>query len=103
MLMIGSSEIGGGFVRLQFKDSERTYKMGEPLSAEKIKSFHNYKRMIDIGKIAVYPPAPPTIDNAGPRERFVMHTGFGHYDVVEGRKLNENSLTKEEAEKLAAI
>jgi hypothetical protein len=102
MLMIGSNEIGGGYVRLAFTDSERLYKVGEPLTAAKIKSFHNHKRMIDIGKIAVYPPCPTTAPALAPSERHVVSAGFGRFDVFEGRKLNDKSLTKDEADKLAA-
>ena len=97
MLMLGSNEIGGGYVRLGFTDATRRYKMGEQLTAAQIKSFHNHRRMIDIGKIAVYPPAP-----AGKSERHVVSTGFGRFDVIEGHKLNDRALTKDEAEELAA-
>ena len=106
MLMIGSNEIGGGYVRLKFTDHSRTYKMGEPLTAEKIKSFHNYKRLIGVGHIAVYPPAPKATLNghdnspAALYDRHIVSAGFGRFDVYEGRKLNQKSLTKEDAEKL---
>ena len=106
MLMIGSNEIGGGYVRLKFTDSERSYKMGEPLTAEKIKSFHNYRRLIDVGMIAVYPPPHKGTLNgngniqAAISERHIVSAGFGRFDVYEGRKLNQKSLTKEDAEKL---
>jgi hypothetical protein len=100
--MIGkSNEIGGGFVRLAFSDSARRYKPGEALTATQIKAFHNHRRMIDIGKIAVYPPAPSMAQL--PHPRHIVSTGFGRFDVIEGRKINDKPLTKEEAEKLAAI
>jgi hypothetical protein len=99
MLLIGSNEIGGGYVRLAFTDSERRYKPGQPLTAAQIKAFHNHRRMIDIGKIAVYPPAP----SAGLADRHIVSIGFGRFDVIEGRKLNNKRLTKDEAEALAAL
>jgi hypothetical protein len=100
MLMIGSNDIGGGYVRLAFTDSARRYNPGEALTAAKIKSFHNHRRLIDVGKIAVYPPAPATAQLPPPRH--IVSTGFGRFDVIEGRKLNDKPLTKEEADKLAA-
>jgi hypothetical protein len=106
MLMIGSNEIGGGYVRLKFTDHERSYKMGEPLTAEKIKSFHNYRRLIDVGMIAVYPPPHKSTLNGietapvAVSERHIVSAGFGRFDVYEGRKLNQKSLSKEDAEKL---
>lgn len=101
MLMIGSNEIGGGYVRLAFSDATRRYKVGEALTAAQIKSFHNHRRMIDIGKIAVYPPAPAAVVMKH-HPRHVVGTGFGRFDVIEGLKLNDKPLTKEEAEELAA-
>jgi hypothetical protein len=107
MLMIGSNEIGGGFVRLAFTDGTRRRMPGEALSAAEIKSFHNYRRMIEIGKIAVYPPSGARTTTANDakaaNERHVVSLGFGRYDVIEGRKLTDKSLTKDEAEMLAAI
>ncbi len=34
--------------------------------------------------------------------RYVVSRGFGNFDVIEGRKLNDAFLTKEDAEALAA-
>jgi hypothetical protein len=96
MLMVGSNEIGGGFVRLGFTEGSRYRRVGEPLTSAEIKSFHNYRRMIAIGKIAVYPPSAAHL-----HERHVVSAGFGRFDVFEGKKLSDKALSKEEAEELA--
>jgi hypothetical protein len=101
MLLVGSNEIGGGYVRTAFSDAVRRYKPGEALTADKIKSFHNHRRMIEIGKIAVYPPAQNA--SAPIEQRHVVSAGFGRFDVFEGRKVNDRPLTKDEAEALAAL
>ena len=97
--MIGSNAIGGGFVRISFTDGTERLKPGTPLTAEKIKSWHNHQRLISNDMIAVYPPSGPSADL--PKERHIISRGYGHYDVIEGRKLNDKVLTKAEAEALA--
>ncbi len=102
MLLIGQSEIGGGFVRLSFSVDGKRLPAGTPLTADKINSFANKRRLIDAGFISVYPPGPKS-DAAAPQgEHHVYHTGKGLYDVVVGTKINDRPLTKSEAEALAA-
>lgn len=105
--MIGSNEIGGGFVRLRFMDGTTTMKPGTPLTAEQIKSWPNGRRLIQTGHIAVYPPSLASHESAArgivSHERHVVSRGFGHWDVIEGRKVNDHALTKDEAEALAAV
>lgn len=99
MLMIGSNELGGGFVRTAFTDSGERLKPGTPLSAEKINAWPNKRTLIERGMIAVYPPSGATGGKDG--ERHIAHRGGGQYDVFVGHKLNERPLTKDEAEELA--
>ena len=78
MLMVGSNEIGGGFVRRPFTDGARRRLIGERLTAAEIKAFKNHQSMIRVGYITVYPPASPAntatttlVDK--PIERPVIH------------------------------
>ena len=69
---------------------------GTPLTAEEINSFANRRRLIDAGFISVYPPSP--MDQS---QRYIVRTYQGHYDVVAGIKINDQPMTKAEAEELA--
>jgi hypothetical protein len=97
MLLVGQKEFGGGFVRVSFTVNEERLKVGTPLSADAIRSFGNYPRLIETGHIAVYPPSPSGVGG----ERHVLHKGRGEFDVIEGRKLNDAPLSKDEAYALA--
>lgn len=81
-----------------FNVSGKRLKPGTRLTAGEINSFANARRLIDAGFIAVYPPA--LTEDVG--ERFVVRGYQGHYDVVVGKKINDQPLTKSEADELAA-
>lgn len=98
--MIGSKEIGGGFVRRAFTDRGERLKVGHQLTAERIKSWPNGHVLEKNGFIATYPPPPNGA--AEPAKRHVVQLGFGKYGVIEGRKLHDRPMTKDEAERLAS-
>lgn len=92
-----NQKIGGGFVRLAFNDGIKRLPPGTQLSVEQIEAFANGRRLIRTGYIETYPPRPPS-----ETERRIVHIGAGRYDVFEGVKLNDDPLTKDEAEALAS-
>ncbi len=103
MLMRGyqitkADQIGGGVVRRAFRMGERYLLAGTKLTADEVMSINRPNRaaMIDNGMLAVWPPSG---DARG--KRYAIHTGGGGYDVIEGRKLNDKPLTREEAKALA--
>jgi len=102
--MIGSKEIGGGYVRLAFwdrsQDPPQYLKAGTHLSAERISAMANGHNLIRTEHLAVYPPLPKSGRGAA-MERHIVHLGRGQFDVIEGHKMNDKPLTKEEAEDLA--
>lgn len=100
MLMIGSKEIGGGFCRRSFTVNGERLKVGAKLSAELINSWPNKRTLIDAGFVAVYPPSGEQRPIYS--ERHVVSRGGGRYDVIEGIKVNDGLISKEEAEELAA-
>lgn len=99
MRMIGSKEIGGGFVRRSFVANGKRLAVGTRLTPEQIDGFTNGRRLIDVGFIADFPPAPA--DLSASAQRFVIHKGGGQYDVIVGDKINDRPLSKDEAEDLA--
>jgi len=102
--MISESAIGGGIVRRTFTLGERVMKTGDMLTRAEVLAIRiaNRNSLIDHGKIEIYAANPNEI--AEPGERHVVRApGVGSrlYDVIEGRKLNSEPLTREDAEALA--
>lgn len=99
-----SEDIGGGVVRRLFRAGEVTYHVSTRLPGGLIRGWRNHRALIGQGFIDVWPSNP-----AGGSEeaatagvsRFVSNIGFGKFDVIEGRKLNDTPLNKDEAVALA--
>ena len=61
----------------------------------------NYNSLQGSGHFVPW-PIPPAAPEAPPGERFLVPRGGGRFDVIEGRKLTGEPLTKADAEALAA-
>lgn len=102
---INVNQIGGGVVTRTFNMGGKTMLRGIELTAEEVRAMRpmNRSSLIDRGHLYVWPKG----QHAKPPEgsvRFVMPMGFGRgYHVVEGRRLNAEPLSKEEAYKLAGL
>lgn len=96
-------QAGGAYVRRRFIFGERDMIAGDQLTAEEVVSIPraNLMALINTGKIELWPGAPDGAQTFV-AERFACNRGFGKWDVIEGRKLNDAPLTKDEAEALAA-
>ena len=96
--------IGGGIVRRTFKSGEHRLTSGTKLTAEEIKRMPvaNRQALIDKKYIDVYPKAPGGGDGVK-AERHVVSAGFGKFHVIEGRKLNDVPLSKDQAQALAGV
>lgn len=92
-------EIGGGYVRRRFNIGADSIPAGTHLTAGQLQKIGNLRVLVRNGNIETHPPAPAQPDV--PAERFITNLGFGKFDVIAGRKLNDRPLTKEEAEELA--
>lgn len=99
------NQLGGGVVNRTFNFGGKALLRGHVLTAEEVRSIRplNRSSLIDRGYLSVWPKG----QHANPPEgsvRFVMPIGFGRgYHVVEGRRLNDEPLSKEEAYKLAGL
>lgn len=99
-MSLAFSNIGGGVVRRRFTMAGgRAAMMGEILSAAEVRAIppRNLRALLDSNALEVWPAAP---EQAAP-ERHVVHIGRGLYDVFEGRKLNAEPVSREEAEAIA--
>lgn len=105
--MLADEQIGGGTVRRTFKFGDTQVFAGHPLTAEQIIGIPraNRRALVEKTFIDIYPKPPTDLAPAHelPRdgERHVVSSGFGKFDVIEGRKLNSAPLTKDEAMTLA--
>jgi hypothetical protein len=99
MLEILDKDIGGARVRRTFSNGAKQLKAGDQLSRDDVLKMNlpNRRALTDSGYLEVYPLAP-TVEGL---ERFVVGVGKDRYNVIEGRVLNDDPLSKEQAEKLA--
>lgn len=94
--------IGGAYVRRGFTRGGEYIKAGTRLSPDDVRSIPivNRRALAVSGALDIFPVAPA--HDAADFDRYVIHRGGGHYDVIAGRKLNDEPLSKAEAEGLAA-
>ncbi len=108
MIPIHHSHIGGGKVERPFRMGEKSLPRGTVLSREEVMSIRiaNRSALIDKGYLSVWPREAIAQQvaqqhSSEPQERHVVNCGFGRYNVVEGRRLNEQALDRESAYLLA--
>lgn len=95
-------QAGGAYVRRRFPMGARERVAGEILTAAELATIRpaNLTALINTGKLETFPAPPAGASNDEPGQRFAVHLGFGKYDVIEGRKITDEPVTKEEAEAL---
>jgi hypothetical protein len=98
MLQIADKDIGGARVARTFTFNGEYTKRGQNLTAEQVLSINlpNRRALIDSNFIEVYPKTPLVAGG----EKFIVGIGKNQYNVIEGRVLNDEPLTREEAERL---
>lgn len=96
MGIVRMENVGGAVVKRPFKLGEDYVKAGANLDAAAINAIPKVNRnaLVDRGYIDLYPQPPGT-------QRHVVSAGFGRFNVIEGRKLNADALTRDEAIALA--
>src|SRR5882672_6898954 len=109
MIPLRIEEIGGAIVRRPFNSpgiaealgqASSYIKNGTRLTPELLATMVSSTRNTLIERGALY--CWPKDVSAAPAERFVVDRRFGRFDVIEGRKVNADYLSKEEAKALAA-
>jgi hypothetical protein len=96
--------IAGGRVTRTFRMNGKQLFAGHMLTREELLRMpaQNRNAMVENGYMTVWPKEAVASEPAA-SERHVSHSGFGKYDVIEGRKLNDAPLTREEAHALAGL
>lgn len=97
MLEMKDADIGGARVRRTFTRGEQQLKMGDMLTAEEVLAIPiaNRRALTDSNFIELYPKAP---GSGG--DRMMVGVGKDEFNVIEGRVLNDEPLSRKEAEKL---
>jgi hypothetical protein len=96
-MILEDKMIGGAHVRRTFTRGDKRLYAGDTLTRDEVLDIRpaNRRALVDSNFIEIWPlPADG--------ERYAFHTGGGDWSVVEGRKINESPLSKEEALALAA-
>jgi len=97
-------EIGGALVCRPFQRGKAWLKGGDELSGDEVRAIPiaNRRALIDSHFLELFPvpshfvpPAPP------PGDRFIVRRAHDSYDVIEGRRLNDEPLTEKAAMALA--
>lgn len=99
-MRLEASAIGGAKVVRAFTMGGDTLKPGHVLTREEVLAMPpaNRNALAESGRISVFPPMPAILT-----QRHVVSVGFGRYNVIEGRMVNDLPLTKEEALALAGV
>jgi len=104
---IAEGDIGGARIRMGFSRGGVRMRPGDHLTADEVRSIPpaNRRALASAGFIEVYPARTEVVHKyaeAKPGDRFIVAVGKGQYNVIEGHKLNDQPLTREEADALAA-
>ena len=103
MFQIPAEQIGGAVVRRTFTTGGKRLTPGMQLSAEQVLAFPKLNRMALAEKryIDLFPKNPNAVSGNGASKRYVVSAGFGRFHVIEGRKLNDEALDRDQAYALA--
>lgn len=107
MIPLHPNQIGGARVQRGFNMGGKRLLSGHNLTGDEVRSIPHANRvaLVEKGFLVLWPVDAgngPGQQPAG-NVRFVRPIGFGRYDVIEGRKLNDEYLDKESAYALAGI
>lgn len=92
--------VGGAIVRRTFSMGGERMMSGMVLTREQLALMpkNNRRALVDNRNIELYPDA-----QTEPGQAFVIHRGWGQFDVVVGHKINDEVLAKQEAYELAGL
>ena len=98
-MMFPDSDVGGAKVVRPFLRNGERLAAGHQMSADEFLAipFANRRALVDSNYVVVSPKAISLPD----AQKYIVHRGGGHFDVIAGQKLNTQPLSKDEAEDLA--
>jgi hypothetical protein len=95
-MRIPEQDIGGARVRMGFTIAGVFVKAGTMLSRDEVLGIRNRNALEDVGKLEIFPraPQPEMLD------RMIVGVGKDKFNVIEGRVINPEPLSRQEADKL---
>jgi hypothetical protein len=95
------SDAGGAYVKRPFDLGERNLKNGDKLTHKELMAIPeaNLRALVNTGLLQLFPAAPSDMFIS---ERFLIPTGNGKFEVIEGHKITKKPVTKQHAQKLMA-
>lgn len=103
-MRINIQDIGGGVLKRGQKFGGVFYPANKRFTGDELRQMVrplNLRSMIDQHVIEVWPAHTPVPTLGEPGPEMALHCvsrGFGNFDVIQGRVLNEGPMTKEEAQ-----
>lgn len=90
---------GGAWVRRRFMFGEVEKLSGETLTAEEVQSIPraNLNALVNTGRLELWPMSKDEVDVSQYKSRFLVHRGNGRYDVIEGRRITDAPIPRDEA------
>lgn len=111
-LEIAEQDIGGARVRMGFNTflpdgTNRRFKAGEHLTADAVRAMRlaNRRALTSAGFIEVYPARTEvkhTYAEQKAGDRYIVQVSKNQFNVIEGYKLNDKPLSRDDADALAA-
>lgn len=103
---IAEQDIGGARIRMGFSRGNVRMKAGDHLTADEVRSIPlaNRRALASAGYIEVYPIRTEVVrreEPSKPLHNYMVQVKKDQFDVIRGYKLNEQPLSREEAEALA--
>ena len=102
MFSMPVTQIGGAIVRRQVRTSNGNWTPGMKLTAEQVLAMRpiNRNALVDKKFIELFPKGGEQSSAVG-GERFVVSMGFDKFMVIEGKKLTDEPIDREQAYALA--
>jgi hypothetical protein len=103
MLMLKDNQIGGAIVRRVFSSGGKQVTPGTKLSRDEVLLMPAGNRYALVNKkyIDIFPAGGDDVSMGVKPDRFVISLGFSQFHVIEGKRLTDKPISREQAYALA--
>lgn len=99
MLRLKDNDIGGAIIRRTFTSGGQRTTPGQKLSREEVLSMRpvNRNSLVNKGYMDLYPNDAIVSAPSSKLQRFPVSVGFGKFIVIEGARLTDEAVSREQA------